>query len=419
MAERLRLAVVIDNFHPLVGGAEQAALGTAQALARRGHAVEVLTMRKRADWPAEERLGEITIHRFNEVVPPKPFGWLLYERSNAAAAARLIEKHLAERPYDVMLLHPIDAAFGAVRSRAAASARIVYCFHAPLAREHWLEVRGLERAGEGGVCRLCQLAKGALTASYRARQQRAAISLSDAVTCPSAYSRDLLEDMMRQRVGRPVRVIPWGVDLGAFRPSDRRADIRSRLGWAPDDFVAVTARRLVPRMGIGPLIHGFGQAAATDPALRLVIIGDGPLRGRLEALARRAGGRVEFTGLIPTAALIERLQAADLFVLPSIELEAFGLVILEALACGTPVVATHRCAAPEILGPLDQRLLVHGCDASAWASALVEAKRLVAGEPALRPRCREYVAANYSWDKTAAAFEKLAEELLATPKNPR
>ncbi len=417
MAEPIRFLIVIDNFHPLVGGAEQAALNTAQALTHLGHVVEVVTMRKDPDWPAEEKLGEVAVRRFDERVPLHPFGWLLYERANAEAARRFIEERFADHPPDVMLLHPIDAAFGAVRTRLADGARVVYCFHAPLAREHWVEVRGLEKAGEGRLRRLSRLAKGALTASYRARQQRAAIGLSDAVTCPSDYSRDLLEDMMRPSVGRPVRVIPWGVDLEAFRPAADRAALRAELGWVEGEFVVLTARRLVPRMGLGPLLHGFGQAAGADPALRLVVVGDGPLRGRLEALARRAGGRVEFTGFLPTDELIKRLQAADLFVLPSIELEAFGLVILEAMACGTPVVATHRCAAPEIIGPLDRRLLVHGYDASSWADALAEARRLLAAEPTLRQRCRDYVERHYSWEKTATAFEKLARELLARPKH--
>lgn len=419
MADQLNFLLVSDNFHPLVGGAEQAAMGTARALADMGHRVEVLTMRKDPEWPPEESLGKVLVRRFDERIPPRPLGWLLYERANAAAAERFLKKRLRGCHYDVLLLHPIDAAFGAARSALTAEVRVVYCFHAPLAQEHWVQVRGLVKPCEGGLCRVCRLAKGALTASYRARHQKAAIARCDAVTCPSEYSRELLEDMMRPSVGRPVRVIPWGVDLAAFRPSEDRAALRADLGWAEGDFAVLTARRLVPRMGLGPLVHGFGLAAAADPAFRLVVVGDGPLRGRLEALARRAGGRVEFTGFLPSDELLRRFQAADLFVLPSSELEAFGLVTLEALACGTPVLVTHRCAAPEIIGPLDRRLLVHGSDASAWAEALLGARRLLAAEPGLRQRCRDYVAENYSWEKTAAAFERLARDLLAKPRAAR
>jgi glycosyltransferase involved in cell wall biosynthesis len=160
-------------------------------------------------------------------------------------------------------------------------------------------------------------------------------------------------------------------------------------------------------MGLGELIHAFGMAAARRPGLRLVIAGEGPLRGQLEGLARCAGGRVDFAGLVPPDELPRYLQGADLFVLPSLTLEAFGLVTLEALACGTPVLATDRCASPEILAPLDERLLIPGTDAQAIAEAILGPGLQLAADQAFRARCRAYTIENYSWDRTAAAFEAL------------
>jgi glycosyltransferase involved in cell wall biosynthesis len=150
--------------------------------------------------------------------------------------------------------------------------------------------------------------------------------------------------------------------------------------------------------------------------MRLVVAGHGPLRGRLEALATRAGGHIDFAGLVSPDALPGLLQAADLFVLPSIALEAFGLVTLEALACGTPVLATNRCASPEILGPLDGQLLIPGSDAIAIAEAILTRAVPLARQPGLRERCRRYAADNFSWDTTAGAFESLARELLRRRK---
>jgi len=120
---------------------------------------------------------------------------------------------------------------------------------------------------------------------------------------------------------------------------------------------------------------------------------------------------VDFAGLVPPDDLPGYLQAADLFMLPSICLEAFGLVTLEALACGTPVLATNRCASPEVLGPLDERLLIPGSDAPAIADAILASGLKLATEPGFRERCRAYAVEHYSWERTAAAFEDLAFQL--------
>ena len=413
MPEPLRILIVIDNFHPLLGGAEHAALESGRALVRRGHRVDVLTMRKSREWPQEERIGDIRVVRFDERIPPRPFGRFLYERWNARAARRCLDRQLAGEPYDVLMLHPIAAAFGVAESRSAARASVIYCFHAPLGLEHVVATQSMAPRGGSRLCRWTASFTAAYAAHCRARQQRAAIERADAVTCPSDYSRELLAYTGARLGDKPVRVIPWGVDAERFRPAADRAALRARLGWADDDLVLLTVRRMVPRMGLGELIHGFGVAAARNPRLRLVVGGDGPLRSHLEEISQSVGGRVAFLGLVPPDDLPAYLQAADLFLLPSITLEAFGLVTLEALACGTPVLATKRCATPEILAPLDGRLLIPGTDAAAISDAILGNGLQAATEPGFRSRCRAYVTEHYSWDRTAAAFEELMHALRA------
>jgi len=413
MAEPLHILVVIDNFYPLVGGAEHAALESARALAARGHRVDVLTLRKQPDWPAEERLDNLNVFRFKERIPPRPFGRWLYERANAAAARRHLDKRLAEDSYDVMLLHPIDAAFGVARARGARDAVLIYCFHAPLGQEHWQQERGLLEDETRLLRKMAATLAAAHTAHYRASEQRKAVERADAVTCPSEYARELLFEMAPQVGRKRVKVIPWGVDAARFCPADDRQGVRAALGWEAHELVVFTARRLVPRMGLGQLVRGFGMAAARQPRMRLVVAGVGLLRDRIEALAKRAGGRIDFVGMLPEDQLPRYFQGADLFVLPSRDLEAFGLVILEALACGTPVLATRRCAAPEILAPLGERLLIPRDDAKAIADFLLETGVGVAEEPGFRERCRAYVVERYSWERTAAALEELARQLLA------
>jgi glycosyltransferase involved in cell wall biosynthesis len=92
-------------------------------------------------------------------------------------------------------------------------------------------------------------------------------------------------------------------------------------------------------------------------------------------------------------------------VLPTLAHEGFGLVTVEALACGTPVAATPAGATPEILAPLDGRLLAEDTSAPSIASAVERVLRLAANE-AFRNQCRVYAENQYSWTKHNTAFEK-------------
>jgi len=413
MAEPLSFLTVIDNFHPVVGGAEHHAQEMGAELVARGHRVDVLTMRKDASWPAEEAIDGMRVLRFEEAIPPKPFGRFLYERANARAARAYADRHLSGEKYDVLLLFPIDASFGVVDSHVADGALLFYNFTAPLGDECWHRARGMLSHEKHLLTRMATWLTAAFSARYRARNQRDLLVQCDGVLCPSRYSRDLLLEWLPAARKQAVHVIPHGVDGERFHPAEYRDAVRARLGWAPDDLVIFTARRLVPRMGLGELIRGLGLASEQNPSLRLVIAGQGPLRGRLEALARRAGGRTEFAGLVPAEHLAAYYQAADLTVVPSRDLEAFGLVLLESLACGTPVLATKRCAMPEVLAPLDPRLLIPRDDAQAIADAILDPGALIASDQDFRARCRDYAVDTYSWALAADALEGIVRDELA------
>jgi glycosyltransferase involved in cell wall biosynthesis len=101
-------------------------------------------------------------------------------------------------------------------------------------------------------------------------------------------------------------------------------------------------------------------------------------------------------------------RAADVVVMPTVAYEGFGLVTAEALACGTPVVGTRVGATPELLEPLDPRLLAADADPNALASTIDRALDLVSGE--LRRRCRDYAVARLSWDAAIAEWERVLEE---------
>jgi glycosyltransferase involved in cell wall biosynthesis len=211
---------------------------------------------------------------------------------------------------------------------------------------------------------------------------------------------------------RKVRLIPGGVDLGRFRPLEepaRRAR-KAALGIPPGAPLLLSVRRLVPRMGLENLLPAFGLLLREFPALHLALGGSGPLEGRLRSLAASLGlaARVRFLGYVPEPDLPGLYAAADLFVLPTTTLEGFGLVTLEALACGTPVVGTPVGATPEILGGIDRTLVAAGATAPALAEAA--GRLLRRGREGLRllgARARERVAALYDAERVGESLEAL------------
>lgn len=213
---------------------------------------------------------------------------------------------------------------------------------------------------------------------------------------------------------RSLVVIPqFGVDPERFHPDGAvRRRVRERLAAGPDDFVVGFGGRLSPEKGVHVLLEGV----ASLPAARLVVLGDGPQRGGLEARARRLGlgERVRFVGYVPSLEMPEWLPAFDVLVLPSLSrpgwVEQFGRILVEAMACGVAVVGSACGEIPRVMG--DAGIVVPEGDASALARAL----RGLAERPeerAMRGRAgRERVLAHYAHERIARATVKFYEALV-------
>jgi glycosyltransferase involved in cell wall biosynthesis len=149
--------------------------------------------------------------------------------------------------------------------------------------------------------------------------------------------------------------LPGWVDTKRFRiPNGSRDEVRARLGqpWEPAVPTFFTLRRLMPRMGIDTLIEATAALTRAGRDFHLIIAGEGPERRRLEAMTAALGvaHRVRFVGRISEQRLCDSYAAADCFVLPTKALECFGLIVLEAYACGVPVIGVPVGAIPEVMG---------------------------------------------------------------------
>jgi teichuronic acid biosynthesis glycosyltransferase TuaC len=185
------------------------------------------------------------------------------------------------------------------------------------------------------------------------------------------------QEMRRMVIDRfgvdPARVhaIVNGVNAAIFHPRDATA-MRQKLGLSAAHRIIVYVGRFVAAKGVRELLQAFGALAAHDDTLRLVFIGDGVMREELRAqvAAARWGDRVLMPGAMQPEAIAEWLGAANLLCLPSYS-EGYPNVVIEALACGRPVVATEVGGIPEIVDATNGRL-VPPRDASALRVALAE-----------------------------------------------
>ena len=192
------------------------------------------------------------------------------------------------------------------------------------------------------------------TGRFRERKQHAA-STADRFIVHTERSRRtlLMEGAPPERI---VQLNP-GVDTEQFCPGEGK---REALGLADDEFVILFVGWLLPRKGVDFLILALRELlddeSLRDTRFRLAIAGSGPGQERVEGLIRRAGveERCLFIGPFAYDRMPEVFRAADVFVLPSIATpewqEQFGMSLIEAMACGVPVVSTYSGAIPEIAG---------------------------------------------------------------------
>lgn len=186
----------------------------------------------------------------------------------------------------------------------------------------------------------------------------------------AAFRREVVE-----RYGvRPwlVDVVPPGIDLDEFSPGSCE-EARLRLGVNDSGFLAVCVRRLVPRMGIEYLLAAWAAAVQDLPSgSRLLIAGDGILREDLEDQIRQLGidRTAQILGRVDERTLVDLYRAADVGVVPTLEHEGFGLVVVEAAACGTPSIVTNVGALPQVANGLDRSLVVPPADAKALEARL-------------------------------------------------
>jgi glycogen(starch) synthase len=267
-------------------------------------------------------------------------------------------------------------------------------FHGPWA---------FEAAAEGENRRAVYFKQGIERATYATA--RRFIVLSKAF-------RDVLVRRYGVRENR-IEIVPGGVQADVFNTGVSRAEAREKLGWPQDRVILLTVRRLARRMGLENFIDAVDQLRKKEPAILAMLAGTGPLSGELAALIERKNLKehVKLAGFVPDADLPFAYRAADLSVVPSIALEGFGLIVLESLAAGTPVIVTPVGGLPEVVNDLSKDLILEGSSPAQIAEGL--AARLGARDKLPSDEaCRSYAKDNFDWSVITRKVKGVYERCL-------
>ncbi|MDP0501001.1 MAG: glycosyltransferase family 4 protein [Verrucomicrobiota bacterium JB022] len=377
-------------------GANRLGSDVARALAAEGAEVHYLCVSPAGpyDQPVESEGVQVWRH---PPAPAKAKGWARLQH-HLRESERLARCIYGQTRIDLVYGHtPLQYA-GALRPlRARKRPRLAYAVHSPYALEMRYndeahEPRSWMRAVRQGMFRLIE---------------RQVLQKSDFVHGFSAYTGKCLRELYGPRLCAGYEAWPAWADLEHFQPR-HDFDLANFLGGPPlepGERVFFTLRRLQPRMGLENLIEAAARLAQEGHKFRLLIGGSGPLRSALEdqAALHDLRARVRFLGRLDDADIPRLYTAADCFILPTRGLECFGLIVLEAWACGTPVIATPVGAIPELFDDPEWRGWLTR-DAS--AEALTERMRAFLQEPpASSPE--PYRERSRLWDKNKRLGELL------------
>jgi len=365
------------------GGTEIAAYHLAQEMQRRGHQVEVFTTGR--DGRSVLEVDKVNIHRYATQfrVASANFSWGLIR------GPQKVEVDLAHAHYNMPY-----ADYSALWYAQKRGVPLVLTYHAD--------------ASETSGSRL----RNQLQTFYnRYLLPRVLEEAEIIITTSKSY---VTESHHLEGYQEKIRVIPNGVNLEEFRTKLTKEECRERLGLPLDKVIILFFGNLVPYKGPEILLRAFSEVYQDHDEIMLLYAGRGPLKDSLKSLARdlELEDEVVFTGYVDDQDKAIYYQATDIFCLPSVtRAEAFGIVNLEAMASGLPIVASRLGGIPDLVQEGENGILFEPEAVDELARALL----YLVDNPTERERmgrAGEIMAEDYSWAKIAQRTEKVYQELL-------
>ena len=331
----MRIGIVTPYDLAAPGGVNAYAFTTAAWLRRQGHDAVVIGPTSR---PGSESAGSVPIGRARRVRIGGPVAPIAIGPSVAGA----MRAHLRQANYDVIHVHEPFMPLVSLQAVRQADAPIVATFH------------GAERVGRWAY-RTLRPMLGRWAARIDART-----AVSDAAV---ATARPLADE---------AEIIPCPIDVAQVaEPTERPPELNESAR------TILFVGRAEPRKGLRTLIDAYGELRSAHSDLELIVIGprDRAMRGLERSLQERGWDDVRFLGARPHEALPAYYQAADVFCSPATGGEAFGIVLAEAMAAGTPVVAGDNDGYRNVVRSAAEGILVPPNDAAKLGSALDQVLR--------------------------------------------
>jgi glycosyltransferase involved in cell wall biosynthesis len=402
----LNILFVADvSIREVIGGAERVLYEQTTQLARRGHNVFIMTRKLPNHDKDQEVIQGVNEWRYSSN-NKNPLSFLcrtwIYSK-------KIFETLHQKVHFDCINFHQPFSALGVIHSTLSVQIPKIYTCHS-LSFEEFI-------SRNGNAHRFLPRVTNRIQSQGHKKIEKDVLRKSNQVVVLSKFTKNKIINNYKI-LNDKIRVIPGGVDLNKFTPTNDKNIIRKRLNIPANKIILFTVRNLVQRMGLENIIIAFNDLIKQKAEINLVIGGEGPLKVGLIALARSFGieDHIHFVGFISEEQLPSYYQMADIFVLPSKELEGFGLVTLEAMASGLPVLGTPVGGTKEILGEFDSDFLFNGTDSASMADLILKNYHVMKQSPQKREeishRCRNFVERNYSWEKNIDALEELFAETL-------
>ncbi|CAD5244895.1 glycosyltransferase family 4 protein [Thermococcus camini] len=377
----MRIALVSDWYYPKIGGVASHMHHLALKLRERGHDVAIVTNDRRTGKEEELKAKGIELVKIPGVISPVLEVNLSYSLKSTGELNEFLEG------FDVIHSHH---AFTPLALKAAKAGR-------ELGKATLLTTHSISFSHESRLWQALGLTFPLFSRYLKYPHEIIAVSRA-------------AEAFIRHFTDAPVRVIPNGVDDDLFSPlsEGEKERLKEELGIEGDAVLYVS--RMSPRKGPHVLLNAF---SGIDNAT-LVMAGSGEMLPFLRAQAKFLGieDRVRFLGYVDGSLLPRLFGMADVFVLPSTTAEAFGIVILEAMAAGVPVVATDVGGIPEIIRNSESGLLVSPGNELELRNAI---QKLLLDEELRRwfgSNGRRAVEERYSWKKVTEGIEKAYENVM-------
>lgn len=374
----MRILMVSDVYFPRINGVSTSIQTFKQEFEKQGHDVVLIA----PDYPQDYAIDETIIRIKSRGVLFDPEDRMMHYRDILALTPRLLDKG-----FDLVHVHtPFVAHYAGVKLADALSIPCVVTYHTLFEEYLFHYIPFLPKS---------------LLRAFARHFSRTQCNQVDSVVAPSSVIVDLLH---RYGVQQTIDIIPTGIRSGSFSDGDG-SNFRQQFGIPQDRIVLLNVSRVAHEKNLGLLLNMLKLAVSENPNLCLVIAGEGPARKACMEQAQQLGlnDHIYFVGYLDRSTqLIDCYHSADFFVFSS-KTETQGLVLLEAMAAGTPVVSVAAMGTRDILIDCPAAQIVED-DAQAFADTLLEIVNDPQRLKSLQDNCATAVQA---WDSTTMASKML------------